>query len=324
MSVILQNKHLTLVAATKAQGYDDFAAVLGEIQMQMDFLDDAIWFPTTHGSYNKAFQARSLGKGAFSKTNGAVPIIASDGEEVVEPVKLYEGDSYVDERVLKGVVDAYKVRDSQDAMNMEGMLQDWLYNLIYATLASSPDGFKGFAARRPTIDNKTCFSFAGTASGALSSGYLIEFSRRGFYMAYPEGAGTPGFVNEDRGRNSVPAPDGNGNMWAWIRHYEIYGALVERNPRALIRLANINPAGGTGDFASAPFLKAKRWLPSGGRGAVSFFTRNVAARIDEHCASKSNAAYGIRDIEGYGPVSTIYGVPVRIMDPLLETEATVS
>lgn len=324
MSILVQNKHLTLMEANKEQGYDDFAAVLGEVAMVHDYLDEAVWFPTTHGLYNKAFQARSLGKGAFSKANAAVPIIASSGDEVLEPAKLYEGDSYVDDRTFKGVKDPYKVRDAQDGMNMEGMLQDWLYNLIYATLASNPDGFKGFAARRPSIDNKTCFSFGGSASGSMSSGYLIEFSKRGFHMAYPSGAGTPGFVNEDRGLVSVPSPDGTGNMWAWVRHYEIWGALVERNPRALIRLANINPAGGTGDFASAPFLKAKRWLPSGGRGAVAFFTRNVAARIDEHCASKTNAAYSLKDIEGYGPVSMIYGVPVRIMDPLLETEATVA
>jgi hypothetical protein len=324
MSVIQQNQKLTLIEATKEQGFDDFASVLGECAQQNDFLDEAIWLPTTHGSYNKAFQARSLGKGSFNKANAAVPVISSAGDEVVEPVKLYSGDSHVDEVVFKGVVDAYKVRDAQDGMNMEGMLQDWLYNLVYSTLASSPDGFKGFTARRPSLDGKTCFDFGGTASGALSSGWLIEFSKRGFYLAYPSGAGTPGFVNEDRGLNSVPAPDGNGNHWCWVRHYEIYGAIVERNPRGLQRLANINPAGGTGDFASAPFLKAKRWQPSGGRSSVAFFTRNVAARIDEHCASKTNGAYSIRDIQGYGPVSQIYGVPVRVMDALLETESQVS
>ncbi|HOX32053.1 MAG TPA: hypothetical protein PLB91_06960 [Spirochaetales bacterium] len=323
MAVLSQNAKLTIIEAIKAQGYDDFAAVVGDLAQLQDFLDEAVWLPTTHGSFNKAFQAKSLGKGGFSKANSAVPVIASSGDDVVEPVKLYEGDSVIDERVLKGTIDPYKVRDSQDAMNLEGCTQDWLYNLI--TASGGPDGFKGFMARRPALDKKTCFGFGGTASGSLSSGYMIEFGPSGFYLGYnPVEGVVPGFSNEDRGRHSVPAPDGNGNMWAWIRHYEIWGALIERNKRALIRLANINPAGGTGDFSSAPFLAAKRWQPSGGRRSVAFFSRNVAARIDEFCYSKSNAAYGLRDIQGYGPVSMVGGVPIRVIDAIPETETTVS
>lgn len=323
MAVLAQNQQLTLIEATKAQGYDDFSKVIGELGRVNDFLDEVPWLPTTHGSYNKAFQARSLGKGAFSKTNGAVSVIASAGDEAVEPVKLYEGDSQVDERVLKGVQDPYKVRDSQDAMNLEGMTQDWLYNLIYSTPGANPDAFKGLMARRPSL-GKTCIGFGGTASGALSSGYLFEFGPSGFYLGYPEGSGTPGFNNDDRGRWYVPAPSGGGNMWAWVRHYEIWGAIIQRDERAMIRLANLNPAGGTGDFTSAPFLKAKRTLPSQGRNAVAFFTRNVAARLDEYAFSKANVFYTVGEIANYGPVTRIGGIPVRVMEALLETEATVS
>lgn len=331
MAVIKANTPLSLAEANKRAGYDDAAAVLGELQQIHDFLDEVSWLPASHGGYNRQLQAKRLGKGAFSKANAPVPVISSSADLITEPVKLYEGDSQVDERVFKGVEDAYAVRDSEDALNLEGMIQDWIYNLIYANEGDTPDAFKSLARRRAVLGtDKTVWSLGG-AGADLTSLWLFEFGRSGFFLAYPPNSGTPGLMNDDRGRHYVPAPTGSGNMWAWVRHYEIWGALVERNKRSLMRICNIETDGAANNFLDTTagqgfdvFIKAKNWLPRAGRGAVAFCNRTLKGQIDNAAYAKSNVYMTIREVEGYGPITFAAGIPVRMMEPILDTESAVS
>ncbi len=148
MGLIVNNQNLTWAETAKREGFDDAAAVLGELGQVNEFLDEVPWYPSTHGIYNKQLQAKRLGKGAFSKAYAAITPIASQADLITEPVKMYEGDSQVDERVFRGVVDAYKVRDSEDAMNFEGLSQDWNTQLVYNNEGDFPDSFKSITRRR--------------------------------------------------------------------------------------------------------------------------------------------------------------------------------
>jgi|GEM_PF-1140502 len=330
MAVITANTPLSLAEANKRAGYDDAASVIAELQQMHDFLDEVVFLPATHGSYNKQLQAKRLGKGSFSKANAPVPVVSSSADLLTEPVKLYEGDSQVDERVLQGVEDAYAVRDSEDAMNLEGMIQDWIYNLIYANEGDTPDAFKSLSRRRGALGtDKTVWSLGGSGSD-LASIYVFEFGKSGFFLAYNR-SGTPGMRNEDRGRHYVPAPTGSGNMWAWVRHYEIWAALVERNRRALMRLCNIETTGSANNFLDATigqgidvFISMKNWLPRAGRNAVAFCNRTLKGQIDNAAYAKSNVYLSIREVQNYGPITFIAGIPVRLMEPLLDTESAVT
>jgi len=330
MSVITMNTPLSLAEASKREGYDGAAAVIAELQQQNDFLDEVTWLPATHSLYNKQLQAKRLGKGAFSKANAPVPTISSSADAILEPVKLYEGDSHVDERVLKGVKNAFAVRDSEDAMNLEGLMQDWIYQLIYANEGETPDAFKSLSRRRAALGTaKNVWSLGGTGSD-LTSMYLFEFGPSGFFLAYPPGT-QPGLLNEDRGRHSVPAPTGTGNYWAWIRHYEIWAALVERNVRAFMRICNIETAGGSNNFRDTTvgqgvdvFINAKNWLPKVGRNAVAFCNRTLKGQLDNMAYEKDNVHMTIREVQNYGPITFVAGIPIRLMEPLLNTESAVS
>jgi len=329
MSVITANTPLSLAEAMKREGYDGDAAVIAELQQENDFLDEVTFLPATHGLYNKQLQAKRLGKGAFSKANAPVPTISSSADMIPEPVKLYEGDSPVDERVLKGVRDAFAVRDSEDAMNLEGLMQDWIYQLIYANEGDTPDAFKSLARRRASIGGNNCWDFGGSG-GTTTSMYIFEFGRSGFFLAYPPGT-KPGLLNEDRGRHSIPAPTGNGNYWAWVRHYEIWAALVERNTRAMMRIANIEASGSSNNFLDTTigqgvdvFITAKNWLPKAGRNAVAFCNRTIKGQIDNAAYAKDNVKMTVREVQNYGPITFVAGIPIRLMEPLLNTETEVT
>lgn len=320
MSTIHQNTNLTWAEVNKREGYDDAAAVIGELLQMNEFLDEVPWRPATHGTYNKQLQAKSLGVGAFAKANSGVTFMASQSDELTEPVKLYEGDSAVDDRLLKGAVDAYKVRDSEDAMNLEGAVQDWLSNLVYGNEADTPEGFKSLDRRRASIVANRCWDGLGTGSD-LTSLFLFEFSPRGLWLAYPQGANA-GLVSDDRGRNLVDVPSpGTGQMWAWVRHYEVWAAIVLRDDRALQRYANIETTGTSHIFDPDIFIKMKNQLPQMGQMAVGFANRTLKSQIDIDCYEKTNIAFTLREITGYGPVSAVAGVPVRTLEAIVDTES---
>lgn len=322
MATIVANTPLTWAEVNKREGFDDAAAVLGELMQLNEFLDEVPWRPSTHGIYNRQLQAKRLGKGGFSKVNGPVPTISSQADAFNEPVKMYEGDSPVDERILRGTQDPYAVRDSEDALNFEGASQDWLTALVYNNEGDTPDGFKSLWRRRATLVAKRTWS-GGGSGGDTSSILLTEFSPNGLYLAYPENSAA-GLVNEDRGRHYIPAVIGTGNMWAWVRHYEIWAALVLRDDRALQRIANIETSGSSNIFDPAIFINAKNQLPRVGQMAVAFCNRTLKAQVDNNAYAKTNVWFSIREVQGYGPITQIAGIPIRMMEALIDTEATVA
>ena len=324
MSTITTNSAMTLQQAHAREGFDDSAAVIGELGDLHDFLDEVPWYPSTHGTYNKQLQATRLGAGTFSRANLAVPSITSGAEELTEPVKMYEADSTVDQRILNGVINAMGVRDSEDALNLEGIVQGWEFALLYNNEGTTPDGFKSLARRRASIVANRTWDASGTGSD-LTSMWFFEFSKRGIYLVYPPNAEQgPGIRNQDMGRHKVDVPTGSGQMWAWIRHYEIWAGIVIRDDRALQRYANIESSGSSNILDMATVINIKNQLPSVGRNAVSFVNRTLKGQLDNHAYAKSNAILTVREIENYGPITFAADIPVRMLEQIVNTESELS
>ena len=322
MGILDSTKAMTLAEAAKRQGYDSQAAVLGELQKKNEFLDEVPFFPASHGSYHRYLKAKRLGKGDFSKINTGIPTITSGADEMTEPITLYEGQSIVDSRILDSVIDKTLVRDSEDILNLEGMFQDWMQGFIYQT--GKIGSLKSLTERRVAIDNLYTYSCGGTGSD-LTSMWIFEFGEAGFHMRHNT-SGSPGFSNEDKGLVYVPASDGNGFMWAWLRLYKIYAAIVCRNERSLLRIANIESDGETNNLIDTynVILKAKNQLQNVGRDAMGFVNRTVKAQIDIMAFNKQNGAFSVRDITGFGPIVSIAGLPIRMMEGITDTESEVA
>jgi len=321
MSTLTSYANMTLAEAQRRAGYDAQANVIGELLKQHDFMAACPWFPASDGVFHKHLQATRLGKGSAGKANAPVATISSTADEVVEPIKIVEGNSVIDERVLDTAKDRLKVRDSEDAMNLEGLMQGWEYDLMYNNDTTYPDSFKGLAQRRPSIGDY-CVGGSGTGSD-LTSLWLFEFGPAGFNLRYSEN-GMPGIRNEDRGRQLVTAPTGTGQMWAFIRFYQIIAAMEIRDQRAMLRYANIETAGTSNTFNASTFIKFKNRLPKGGRDAVAFANRTLKGQIEAAAYDKSNASYTLLDIVNFGPVPAVAGVPVLMYESLLDTETALT
>ncbi|MEA4865350.1 MAG: hypothetical protein VB088_08130 [Sphaerochaeta sp.] len=317
MATIVSTQAMNIVEAQKREGYKDSLSFLANLVKKNDFLNVAPWYESSDGAFHKWLEAARLGKGGFTKANEAVPKISSGSDQKVEPIAFYQADSIVDDVVLKTAKNKVKVRDSEDLANLEGFTQDWLYQLMYGS--NEVEGFQGLAARRAVL-NDYVFTAGGSGSD-LTSLWLFELGERGFNLRYPSGT-QPGISGQDRGLNNVPVPVGTGQFWAWIRHYEIAAGMEIVNQKSMLRMANIE-SGGT-DISPNVFIKMKNQLPNVGRDAVGFCNRTAHALIETGAYNKTNAAYSIQDIEGFGPVARVVGIPILFWEGILDTESAVT
>ena len=65
-------------------------------------------------------------------------------------------------------------------------------------------------------------------------------------------------------------------------------------------------------------------LPSMGRNAVLFVNRDVKSLIEEACFEKTNATYTYSELQGYGPVAKVLGIPVMMLEAIRSDEAVVA
>lgn len=305
---------MNLVEAVKRKDFDNLGASLGELAQLIDILDVMPWLKATHGLMNRQFQGSRLGSGTFSRANQPIPTISSTGDMIEEPVKLYEGESQIDERILQGVDDPLAVRDSEDGLNMEGAFQDWAYNLLYGNDGTAPDNFYSMSMRRAALTGYAPYVFSGGAAANVSDAWLMELSPNTLCLVYPSNSGTPGFHNEDRGRQRVTSPTGTGQNYAWCRLFQIWAGIVLRNNRALIRYTNLATSGASNTFSITDFVRfGKNQLQNFGRNAFLFVNRTIKGQIEAQAyRDTANGALTVQAIEGYGPVTFVAGIPLRM------------
>ena len=322
MATLSALTQMNIIEAQKRAGFTDAEEFLGDLVQNNDFLNLVPFLESSNGMFHEYLSATKLGKGSWGKINSPVGKIASQSDLEKVPVHIYEGDSEIDERIFKsGTADQKKkVRMSEDIANLEGMMQDWLKGLIYGDAANG--GYQGLANLRGTIDSKLTWSAGGSGS-TLTSLYLFEFGKNAFNLRYPTG-GRPGFTTEDRGRHKTTAPTGSGSYWAWITHIEILAAIQIKRAAAVQRMANIATTGSSNLFSPSIFIKMKSQLPSMGRNAVAFVNRTVHGQVEDNAYNKTNMAYKLADIENFGPIPTVAGIPVMTMETITDTESTVS
>lgn len=317
MAIKLASLALNLAEAQKREHYDGSMAIIAELEKQCDLLKVAPWFPSSNGAYHTYVKAKKLGAGAYVDINGGIPNLSSQTDVETLMIADFEALSSIDDKLLKTALYPQKVRDSEDKMNAVGFIQSWTEKLMYGDGTNSA-AFKGLAQLRPKLETNRVFNAGGSGS-TCTSAWLIEFGEHAFNFRYPN-ASEPGLINEDRGLNKSEALDGNGKIFTWDRLFSMRAGVQIYDERAVLRMANIATTGTENHFDVDIAIKMKNALPHRGAGAVWFVNRTVLSQIESVLYSKANIWYSRDEIEGFGPVTTILGIPVMLWDDILDTE----
>jgi len=316
---LLSNTQMTIYEAQLREGFADKDSFLVDFIYQNEFMNYASWIPASDGNVHRWTKATKLGEGAWSKINDGITAINSKADQFIVNLKMFEAESLCDERILMTAKSPMNVRNSEDIANMEGFSLSLLYNILYNT--NTTDGVLGLLQRRNAIGAYCIDASQNASNGHATSLLLMETGGKGLNFIYQSGMPS-GITTKDRGLQRVPAPSGTGSINAWVRSYMAHYGMMIKNDHAVQRLANLNANGSA--FPLAKFVSMKNNLPSSGKSAVAFVNRNIKSLIEMECLNKSNMAYQIGSIEGFGPVNKILGIPIAMCEAILETENTIS
>lgn len=333
---------LTLVDFAKRLDPDtnSVSTAIAELLSQTnEVLTDMLWkegnLPTGH----RLTMRTGLPTSTWRKLNQGVPNSKSTTVQVDESCGMLEQKGQIDKdlAMLNGNSAAFRL--SENVAHMESMNQEFVQTLFYGDHTTAPEEFLGLAARYDTISGATngqnVISAGGTGSDNTSI-WLIGWGPRSVYGIFPKGSKsglthTP--VKDGTGDGCTEATDADGNTFrAYVDRYQWKCGLALADWRYVVRICNIdvsNLAAGSGADLIKLMSRSIFRLPTvNGIRPCFYANRTVHSFLVEQGLDKSASAVKVQEaLSQFGePLQnvTFLGIPVRLVDQILETEAQIT
>ncbi|MGJ5032273.1 major capsid protein [Bradyrhizobium sp. HKCCYLS2038] len=338
---IIGSSFPTLIDAHKGSAEGTVIEILNK---QNPVLDDAIATQCNMDAVHRHMIRTGLPSVAWGRLYQGVPQSKATMQQVDDTTGFLEAASTVDSRLLAIAPDPAKQRLVDSAPFLEAMNQEMATGIFYHDTATTPEKFKGLAARyslyntnrpdpsKPNISNHVIH---GGASGANNTSiWFVTWGDHATSLLYPKGT-KAGVSIEDKGEQRILDALGNPfyakeTMFRWH-----IGAFV-KDFRYNCRIANIDvPAmiNGTVDIW-ALMRKAYYRLQSRRRDAESsriaiYMNRDVLEILDAQSSDRAllaaNPNYtGLKPMNVEGKeVQSYRGIPIRETDAILNNEALV-
>ena len=281
--------------------------------------------PTGH----RITQQTGLPTAYWRLLNKGVPNSKSTTAQVDEQIGMLFTRSQVDEDManLNGNVSAYRMQ--QAGPFMEAMNQEMQQTVIYGA-ASAPEEFIGLAARYSSLSGGNAENIlnAGGTGSDNSSVYLVGWGIDGCMGIYPKGS-KAGLEHADLGL--ADAFDSDNNRYrAYMDQWKWKCGIALMDWRYVVRICNIDVSNLVAQASAADLIslmiKATHRIPFMQLVTPVFYmNRTCFQMLDIQRRDDVIVGGGLRYDNADGIlVPTFRGIPVRVVDALLETEATVS
>lgn len=296
--------------------------VLSEVNGVMQ---DAIWMEANDLTSHVVTQSFTEGAGSAGVINKTVAFEEDRVKNIREGLEMFESYSRIDERLIRRARNAEQFRAQKNAMRIRGMGKSWHTRFFYGGLdADSPEDVKGIVPRYNALADDNVHGNGGDSANAVTSIYVVQWGEDGLHLIYPRGERTV-IAEEDLGRQLIT--DTDGAYTALVSHYMINWGLVVSDDRAMQRIANIEPSGSTNTFDDDLLIEAVNKLPdpSNLSRVRIYVNRDIKTQMDIALKDKNNVNYGVTNaFGGPGGMLTFKGIPVRLVDKIVSTEAVVS
>ena len=292
----------------------------------------------------------SIPAGAWRQYNMGVPYSKSTTAKARVGIGSLEDYSQIDRMLAEDSGDIRKFREMEDAAFLEGMGQTIEQTAWYGNTTVTPAEFMGLSPFYNTVNTANAQNAqhvinAGGTGSSNTSLWLLCFGVRTIFGIYPRGS-KAGLTMEDKA-DTVPGFDSLGNRFeaytSWFRHQL---GIVPQDWRYGVRTCNIDVtnAGLAGPnaldlFATMaemllfpPHLSAKTSGitktdavndPAPSIRPIFFTNRTGRHWMDVQAMRDRNVLLQITDYAGI-PCDGFRGIPIKISDQLLTTEAVVS
>jgi len=340
---VLGTKNPTLLDVAKSLDPDGTTADVVELLNQTnEILLDAMWVEGNLPTGHRTTIRTGLPTVIWRKLYGGVPPSKSTRAQVDEATGMLEARNEIDVDVanLNGNTAAFRL--SEASAFLEAMNETMASTLFYGDTGVNPERFTGLAPRYGAISGapnaNNVIDCGGTGSNNCSI-WLMNWGDQTVTGIFPKGS-KAGIFHQDLGE--IDAFDANNNRfraiadrWQWkcgiaLKDWRYVVRAANIDVKVLTTSANAPKFPGTGtDETGTPvdliqtLIRMTARIPKQGMGRPVFYVnRTIGEMLRVQALNKSQNALGITAAEGQ-IATTFLGIPIRIVDALLSTEARV-
>ena len=305
------------------------ATIIEMLSAMNPILQDMVVQECNNKTVHKSTIRTGLPGATWRKMYGGVQPDKSETAQIQDSCGMLEAYSQIDKAQADLAPDKSGFLASESVSFLEGMSQEMANTLFYGDQEVTPERFTGLSPRYNSYGNskrKSSYNVinAGGTGSTNTSLWFCTWSPLTMFGLYPAG-GKAGFSHEDLGRQTVTKSDGS--MYEVYRsHYLWYLGLCVRDWRYNVRVANIDvnalESGSAADLLQL-MIKAYHRMPSLNTGKhVIYCNRTVATALDIQARQAKNVILNYSEVDGH-PQTSFRGIPIRVCDALLDTEAAV-
>jgi hypothetical protein len=336
---VLAAKNPTLLDVAKSLDPTGSTADVIELLNQTnEILLDMPWFEGNLPTGHRTTVRTGLPTVIWRRMYGGVPASKSTRAQVDEACGMLEARNEIDVKVanLNGNTAAFRL--SEAVAFLESMNQTMASTLFYGDTTVNPERFTGLAPRFGTIsgapNGDNIIDCGGTGSNNTSM-WLVTWGEQTCHGIFPKGT-MAGVQHQDLGE--IDAFDANNNRFrALADRWEWNNGIAMKDWRYVVRAANINVADLRGSAAptfpgvngtspiSLPdlLIEMTARIPNQGMGrSVFYVNRQIAKMARRQAMNKSQNVFSLEEAQGQITTSFL-GIPIRMVDALLNTEARV-
>lgn len=263
--------------------------------------------------------------------NQGVPSSKSTTAQAEDKCGMLEARVQVDEALaeMNGNTSAFMLSETRPFA--ESLNQEMCQTAFYGNAALAPEEFTGLSPRYSAISGATNASHVLSGGGAgsdNSSIWLIGFGEQGVFGMFPKGS-MAGLKHQDLGVQD--AFDGSSNRYrAHMSHWVWKSGVCVKDWRYAVRIANIDISNLVAKSSAADLpelmIKAIHRIPFPKLVNLRFYmNRTCLEMLDIQLRDDVSAGGQLKyEVVDGKPVTSFRGIPIRLSDQLLETEATVS
>jgi len=330
----LATNALTLADHAKRLDPDGKVPIIVELLAQTnEILMDMLWIEANQATSHRVTVRTGLPSTTWRLLNQGVAPSKSTTAQIDEAIAMLEAWSEVDVKLanLNGNQAAFRL--SEAMAFIEAMNQEFSSTLFFGNQGTSPEEFTGLAPRFNSLSaaNAENVLDAGGTGSDNSSIWLVSWAQNQVCGIFPKGS-KAGLDHKDMGEVTVEVTAGvAGNrmrafqdMWSWDP------GLAVKDWRYVVRIANIDISDLVNKSSAADLfdlmIKATHRLPSLKTGKPVFYmNRSVIQMLDIQSRDDTISGGGL-NFENVAGVrqQSFRGLPVRLVDSLIETEAQIT
>lgn len=306
------------------------ASIVELLSQSNEVLPDMLWQEGNLPTGSRITVRTGLPTVYWRLLNAGVPSSKSTTAQVDEMCGNLEARSEVDVDLAKLNGNTAEFRLSEGSAFVEAMNQEMVGTMFYGNSGTAPEEFTGLAPRYSSLsagNGQNVLSGSGSGSDNASI-WLIGWSADKVFGLFPKGS-MAGLQHKDLGEGD--AFDASNNRYrAYMDLWKWNCGLAVKDWRYVVRIANIDISNLVAKSSAADLIelmiKATHRIPNlQGCSPAFYMNRTCFQMLDIQKRDDAIAGGGLTyDLVDGVPVAKFRGIPVRKVDQLLETEATVS